>query len=68
MWCLQSNIMSHRWSDKMASDQLTKEHWRKSSQWFAVTREHAQVIVDDVVVYDAFRAHCYPNDADGYWR
>ncbi len=26
---------------------LRRAQWRKSSQWFGLTREHAQLMVDD---------------------
>lgn len=33
--------------------------WRKSSQWFALTRPHAQLFLDDTVVDAVFRRHCF---------
>ena len=39
----------------MAGPKLKKEHWRKSAQWFALTRYHAELVVSDVEVANAFR-------------
>lgn len=51
--------MTYRWNDGMGSANLTKEHWRKSGQWFALHRKHVQVIVDDTEVAEAFKEHCW---------
>ena len=45
---------------------LHLEHWRKSSQWFAISRDHAQAMVDDSAVDDIFRKDCYPTQEDGW--
>ena len=37
---------------------LRKEHWRKSAQWSALVRKHAQVVADDVQVADVFSKTC----------
>lgn len=33
-------------------------HWRKSSQWFALLRKHALLIVDDVDFEGKFKKYC----------
>lgn len=33
-------------------------HWRKSSQWFMLTRNHAEVVANDSEVADLFKEHC----------
>ena len=33
---------------------LGREHWRKSNQWFALTARHAQLVLDDTAVAEAF--------------
>ena len=38
----------------MASPSLSKEHWRKSNQWFALTAPHAQLVLADSTVAEAF--------------
>lgn len=50
----------------MASEHLTKDMWRKSSQWFAVSREHAQIYVDDTIIDPIFRKDCFPTRDDGW--
>ena len=44
-----------RWSDKMEGPRLKKVHWRKSAQWFALTAEHAKLMVSDAEIAQAFR-------------
>ncbi len=48
-------VWFHRWSDKMEGPRLKKDHWRKSGQWFALTQEHAQLVVSVTEVAKAFR-------------
>jgi hypothetical protein len=38
--------------------------WRKSSQWFAVTRSHARLFLEDTVVDAVFRRVCYDRGWD----
>ena len=42
----------------MEQGPLKKEHWRKSAQWSALVRKHAQVVADDVQVADVFSKTC----------
>ena len=35
-----------------------QEHWRKSAQWSALVRKHAQVVADDVAIADLFSKTC----------
>lgn len=37
---------------------IAKDKWRKGSQWFTLIRRHAEVVVDDEVVFPAFRTFC----------
>nr|CAD1834902.1 unnamed protein product [Ananas comosus var. bracteatus] len=46
-----------RYNPKM-SPAIPKEKWRKGSQWIAVVRKHAEVIVADNAVYPIFKRHC----------
>ena len=43
---------------------LTINHWRKSSQWFVLTREHAVTVRDDTIVDAAFRQYCVSRGLD----
>lgn len=36
-------IAACRWELSMETDMLQRRHWRKSNQWFLLTRKHAQV-------------------------
>lgn len=49
-----------RWVREMATHpgRVFRTHWRKSSQWFELTRDHASVVLSDELVYRAFEAHC----------
>jgi hypothetical protein len=38
----------------MESPTLRREHWRKSNQWFALTARHAQLVLEDTAVAEAF--------------
>ena len=62
------NNMYHRWAPEMESDALKVSHWRKSSQWAVLRRDHAQIIADDTAVADAFTKHCYMEWRDNVWR
>ncbi|CAL8472071.1 g11613 [Coccomyxa elongata] len=47
-----------------------REHWRKSSQWFALTRKHAQLVLEDTHILDLFQRYCqnaWDNDVNR-WR
>lgn len=52
--CLQNSI--GRFSARMGLH--VYQHWRKSSQWTALTRKHAQIILDDSVFYPKFERFC----------
>ena len=46
----------HRYSASMGPELLP--HWRKSSQWFSLTREHATHVLADASVLATFAAFC----------
>ena len=46
------NLMEHRWSPRMETPRLTAAHWRKSSQFFMLTREHAELVVQDTEIFE----------------
>ncbi|XP_043808520.1 glycosyltransferase BC10 isoform X3 [Manihot esculenta] len=37
---------------------IRKNKWRKGSQWITLVRSHAEVIVDDEVIFQVFQKHC----------
>ncbi|KAL2931292.1 Glycine dehydrogenase [Bienertia sinuspersici] len=46
-----------RFNPKM-SPVISKDKWRKGSQWFTLIRSHAEVVVDDELIFPAFRNYC----------
>ncbi|XP_074271995.1 glycosyltransferase BC10-like [Silene latifolia] len=46
-----------RYNTKM-SPIIPKDKWRKGSQWFTLIRRHAEVMVDDEIVFPVFRKFC----------
>uniref|UniRef100_A0A7I4FRT6 Uncharacterized protein n=1 Tax=Physcomitrium patens TaxID=3218 RepID=A0A7I4FRT6_PHYPA len=37
---------------------IPHENWRKGSQWFVLTRKHAEAVVADSTVFQMFNQHC----------
>ena len=35
-----------------------RRHWRKSSQWFVLTRKHAELVMQDTELLPIFAQHC----------
>jgi Core-2/I-Branching enzyme len=56
----------HRWVWKMKNAYFDEHHWRKSSQWWALSREHAETIVEDVLIDQSFRKYCYSTIEEGW--
>lgn len=50
-------VKGGRYNPKM-SHVIPKEKWRKGSQWIALVRKHAELIVDDDVILPVFKKHC----------
>ncbi|CAD7704087.1 unnamed protein product, partial [Ostreobium quekettii] len=48
-----------RWDGKMKTDYLNISHWRKSSFWNALRRDHAELALADRHVSEQFRRYCY---------
>ena len=44
--------------DADAANVLPRKFWRKGSQWFALTRRHAEVVAADVELVEAFGRYC----------
>ena len=45
-----------------------RRHWRKSSQWFALTRKHAELVAENTELQDIFQQHCksaFDSDLNG---
>ncbi|CAL5228886.1 g12101 [Coccomyxa viridis] len=62
------NNMYHRWTPEMETDFLKQHHWRKSSQWVTLRRDHAQIIGEDKELADIFIKWCYMEWQDNNWR
>ncbi|GAB4818184.1 hypothetical protein N2152v2_005230 [Parachlorella kessleri] len=56
--CWGEHVMSQRYSRFMETPTFRAEHWRKSSQWFMLTRRHAEAVVADETVHLSFLRHC----------
>ena len=50
-----------RWADNMTAGNFTGDHFRESSQWKMLLREHAQLISDDTFVLKRFLFRCPVN-------
>lgn len=46
-----------RYNPKMAPT-IRKDKWRKGSQWVALIRKHAEVMVADETIFPIFKRHC----------
>ncbi|KAJ6801512.1 uncharacterized protein M6B38_198300 [Iris pallida] len=46
-----------RYNPKM-SPTISKETWRKGSQWITLVRKHAVVVVSDEIIFPVFKRHC----------
>ncbi|XP_042502983.1 glycosyltransferase BC10-like isoform X2 [Macadamia integrifolia] len=43
-------------------------NWRKGSQWVVLRRKHAEVVVEDDMVYPVFQQHCRRKSLPEFWR
>eukprot|EP01026_Neomeris_dumetosa_P054963 TRINITY_DN4964_c1_g1_i5.p1 TRINITY_DN4964_c1_g1~~TRINITY_DN4964_c1_g1_i5.p1 ORF type:complete len:216 (+),score=11.77 TRINITY_DN4964_c1_g1_i5:103-750(+) len=48
----------HRWSHLLATKHFTNETFRKSSQWWTLTRPHAHLIVADQHIHPKMKSYC----------
>lgn len=69
-WCqwLQFDRGLHRWVDAMTTERMNISHWRKSSQWFSLLREHAEIVIKDTEIAASFAEYCYPTNTEGRYR
>uniref|UniRef100_A0A383V407 Uncharacterized protein n=1 Tax=Tetradesmus obliquus TaxID=3088 RepID=A0A383V407_TETOB len=58
---LRKDRQFYRWRPYMASAHFGPQHWRKSSQWFALSRPAAMLAVADTHVRELFHSFCYTN-------
>ncbi|KAK9862414.1 hypothetical protein WJX84_009242 [Apatococcus fuscideae] len=59
-----------RFWPQMENAMLKPHHWRKHWQWFALTRQHAELVENDTSVEPSFAQHCAfaIDDTIGEWR
>ncbi|KAK9835257.1 hypothetical protein WJX84_005095, partial [Apatococcus fuscideae] len=57
--CPHDSMDIWRWHPNMNDGQFGKHNWRKSSQWFALTRHHAELAVEETYIDGIFTKHCY---------
>lgn len=66
------NRDTYRWHFRFmcADPPLLERDWRKSSQWFTMIREHAELVLRDVSMYRAFERFCHEfwDDVAYWWR
>ncbi|KAF8410765.1 hypothetical protein HHK36_003302 [Tetracentron sinense] len=51
------DVKEDRYNSKM-SPIIPKEKWRKGSQWITLVRRHAEVVVDDELIFSVFKRFC----------
>ena len=49
----------------MHTERMSKAHWRKSAQWFALSRPLATVVARDDHVAQVFQLQCYSYSPKG---
>lgn len=64
---LQWERHPHRWTNRMETPHMKHDHWRKSSQWFGLKREHAELVMADTEIDTSFHDHCYPTTEEGWY-
>jgi hypothetical protein len=59
--CRHHKTSPWRWDPHMESGdtRMTFHHWRKSSQWFTLIREHVDLVLRDEFVYRKFERYCW---------
>lgn len=62
--CGNEDTNTRRYRDVLDRDGVSFVHWRKSWQWFMLTRSHARLVVEDKGVHQAFEKHCNPSEED----
>lgn len=56
--CKTGPLSEYRWNRFMGIYGVHHQLWRKSSQWFGLMRKHAEAVMQDKNVYNAFRRFC----------
>lgn len=57
-----------RWPPTIGTDYFKQHHWRKTSQWFGLTRQHATLLGQETVIWSRYPSDCGACIADEhYW-
>ncbi|PRW33249.1 Transcription initiation factor TFIID subunit 13 isoform A [Chlorella sorokiniana] len=56
--CANGWMNRDRWRDEMSTETMNGSHWRKSNQFFGLTRRHAEIVLNDQEAERSFREHC----------
>ncbi|XP_044465189.1 glycosyltransferase BC10-like isoform X2 [Mangifera indica] len=56
-----------RYNPKMAPV-IPVHNWRKGSQWAVLTRKHAEVVVNDIIMFPMFQQYCKRRSLPEFWR
>uniref|UniRef100_A0A1D1ZP04 Uncharacterized protein n=1 Tax=Auxenochlorella protothecoides TaxID=3075 RepID=A0A1D1ZP04_AUXPR len=62
--CKSESIPFERFVPAMESAALKRWHWRKTMQWFMLTRDHAGVVLEDTHVFRQFERYCFHDAVD----
>ncbi len=57
-WHPDASATRWTWRFALSPARVRAADWRKSSQWFTLTRAHAGIALRDVAVFRAFEKHC----------
>lgn len=67
----KDDIKDGRYNPKMAPV-IPRSKWRKGSQWISLVRSHAEVIVDDEIIFPVFKRFCKRrpplDETNGKWK
>ncbi|XP_038902391.1 glycosyltransferase BC10-like [Benincasa hispida] len=63
------NVDEGRYNPKMLPV-ISQEKWRKGSQWITLVRKHAEIVVNDAIIFPLFKKHCerWPPSEDATGR
>lgn len=50
----------------MQTGKFTRGEFRKSMQWFGLTRKHAELVIADVEINREFEEHCHWEGGDNW--
>ncbi|GKV47209.1 hypothetical protein SLEP1_g54126 [Rubroshorea leprosula] len=44
---------------------IPKDKWRKGSQWISLVRSHAEVVINDEIIFPVFKKLCKMSELEG---